>query len=175
MQAVMVEPLRKHPGKEERVIANVFAHLALTVERRRGAVNRIGLQQHLAHVTERTPVSISDLVESFGFAEFGEQVGYIVMHFRAAHANFIVIAFNHFLEKPLKRIRFRYHLATPFPCTTPLMPLRRHRPGTSFSKLGNADSYECSMGSLGYLKQVISEVPMHFGSSTNRLLKADGQ
>jgi hypothetical protein len=41
------------------------------------------------------------------------------MHFRAAHANFIVIAFNHFLEKPLKRIRFRYHLVTPFPCTTP--------------------------------------------------------
>jgi len=31
------------------------------------------------------------------------------------------------------------------------------------------------MGTLGYLKQVICEITLHFGSSTNRVLKADGQ
>ena len=110
--------------KNKRVVANVLAHLALTIERRSRTVDRIGFQQHLAYVAERTTVCIFDLVESFCFAEFGEQVGHVIMHFRAAHANLVIISFNYFLEKPLQWIRFRYHLVTPFPCTTPFLPLR---------------------------------------------------
>ena len=125
----MIQALRKHAGEEKRVVANVFAHLALTIEGRSGPINGIGLQQHLAYIAQRAAVCIFDLVESFCFAEFGEQVGHVVMHFRAAHANLAIISFNYFLEKPLQWIRFRYHLVTPFPCTTPSMPLRRHRPG----------------------------------------------
>ena len=128
----MVDALRKHSGKEERVIANVFAHLALTIKGWRWPVDGIRFQQHLAYIAQGAAVCVFDLVESFCFAEFGEQVGDIVMHFRAAHANVTIISFNYFLEKLLQRIRFRYHLVTPFPCTTPSYavtssPLRHKR------------------------------------------------
>ena len=42
------------PAKKQCVIADVFAHLALAIERRRGAVDRIGFQQHLADIGQRT-------------------------------------------------------------------------------------------------------------------------
>jgi hypothetical protein len=41
--------------------------------------------------------------------------------------------------------------------------------------LGNADKYECSMSTLGYLRQVISKVTAHFGSKTTGVLRAEGQ
>ena len=43
-QPEMVDALRKHPGEEQSVIANMLAHLAFAIEGRRGAVDRIGLQ-----------------------------------------------------------------------------------------------------------------------------------
>src|SRR5579864_8834450 len=120
---MMIQALRKHAGKEEGIVANVFAHLALTVKRWRGPVDRIGLQHHLAQIAQRTSVSILDFVESFSFAEFSEQIGNVCMHFRVAQAYFTIVPFNYFLEKHLERTGFRYHLITPFPCATWLTPL----------------------------------------------------
>src|SRR5689334_43220 len=110
----MVESLRKHAGKKQRIVANMFSHLALAIERWRGPINRIGFKQHLAHIAQGASVSIFDFVECFRFAEFSEKVGYVSMHFRAAQTDFVIVPFNYFLEKPLERIRFSYHLITPF-------------------------------------------------------------
>src|SRR5438270_2489942 len=113
-QAIFVEALREHAGEEERVIADVFAHLALTIKGRSRPVDGIRFQQHLAYIAQRATICVFDFVESLCFTKFGEQVRDIVMHLRAAHANVTIISFNNFLEKLLQWIRFRYHLVTPF-------------------------------------------------------------
>src|SRR5579871_2935433 len=124
-QTMMIQALRKHAGKEECIVANMLAHLALTIKRRRGPVDRIGLQNHLAQIAQRASVIVFNFVESFGFAEFGKQVSYVRMNFRAAQAHFTIVAFNYFLEKYLERTGLRNHLITPFPCATLLTPEKR--------------------------------------------------
>ena len=49
-QAEVIDAFGKHPGEEKGVIADVFAYLALAVERGRGTEHRIRFHQHLADI-----------------------------------------------------------------------------------------------------------------------------
>jgi hypothetical protein len=135
----MIQTFRKHAGKEERVIANVLAHLALAVKGSRGPIDRIRFQEHFTQIAQGASLSVPDLVQRFRYAELGQQVGDIRMHFRVAHTHLVIVAFNYLLKKPLQRTRFRNHLNTPFramlfaPGKTPSPPGRKHQ------QLGNAD------------------------------------
>src|SRR5579859_3283800 len=109
----MVQAFGKHSGKEQRVVANMLAHLALAVERGSQPINRIGLQQQLAYVMQRTAFRIADLVQRIALAELGQQIGYIVLHVIAADARLIIGKSHHLLKELLQRIRFMDHKYTP--------------------------------------------------------------
>src|ERR1051326_1771832 len=87
-QAILVKPLRKHAAEEKGIVADMLAHLAFAIERGRRAVYRVRFQKHLAEVAQPAPISATDLVQSFSFAEFSQKIGYIGLHFRTAHAYF---------------------------------------------------------------------------------------
>src|SRR5947209_12838172 len=98
-QTALVQALREHPGEEQRVIANVLAHLALVIKRRRGAIDGVGFQQHFSYVAETAAITISDLVQSFGLAKLGEKIGHVTVDFRTAYPHFSVIALYNFLKE----------------------------------------------------------------------------
>ena len=74
-QAGVIERFRKHSGKEERIIANVFPYLALAIKGRRRSIDGIGGKQHCAHIAQRFAIFVFDLVEVLTLAEFRQQVG----------------------------------------------------------------------------------------------------
>src|ERR1019366_4541800 len=109
-QAVVVDALGKHSGEEQGVIANVLADLALAVKGRRRPVNGIGLQQHLAHVVQRTPSGIANLVQLLALAELRENVDDVILHFGIAQSDVTIeVVVNQFGEQPLQRVRFWNH------------------------------------------------------------------
>src|SRR5437868_7417829 len=87
-QAEAVDALWKHPGKEQRVVANVLADLALAVEGWSWAIDGIGFEQHFANIGERAPGGIADLEQLLRVAELGEQVGNVSGQLRIAQTNF---------------------------------------------------------------------------------------
>ena len=90
------------PDKKQNVVANMFAHLALAVERRRGAVNRIGLQQHLADIAQRAALSVAHFVELLGLAELAQHICDVVLHLGIAQTNLAVeVIVNQFSEQTL--------------------------------------------------------------------------
>src|SRR5271170_4068656 len=113
-QVEMIDALRKHPGKEKRVIPDVLANLALPIKRRRGAVNRIRFDQHLANVSERSASAIANLEQLFDFAELGHQMRDIVDNLRVAYPNLLcIMPSNKLNKKLLQRMRFRNHFSGP--------------------------------------------------------------
>src|SRR6202166_3427308 len=59
-QAIMVDTLRKHSRVKQRKVANVLADLAFAIKRGRWTVDRVRLDQHLAHIVQRLPRRIAD-------------------------------------------------------------------------------------------------------------------
>src|SRR5580692_701487 len=120
----MIDALGKHPGEEQRVVANMFSHLALTIERRRGAVHGIGLNQHLADIGDLTVVGIANLEKLLGVAKLREQVGYVSDNLRITNTDlFRIMPADQILKQRLQRMRFRSHKLCP--------PELRANPGVS--------------------------------------------
>jgi hypothetical protein len=63
MAAVGAHRLGIHAGNKQRVVADVLAQRALGIERRRGAVHRVGGQHHLVELFDRTAHLVAHLVE----------------------------------------------------------------------------------------------------------------
>src|SRR6266849_498328 len=107
----MIDALGKHSGEKQRVVANVLAHLALAVERRRRPVDGIGLQQHFAKVSKRTVSRIMNLEQLIGVAELRQQMRHISDDLRIANVDLLgIMASNQFLKKLTQWMRFRNHL-----------------------------------------------------------------
>ena len=88
-QPEMIDAFGEHSGEEQRVVADVFAHLALAIERRRGTVDRIGFKQHLADIRQRTVGRVVNLEELIGFAELRQQMRNVGDDLRVANANLV--------------------------------------------------------------------------------------
>src|ERR1700682_1568504 len=86
-QPEVINAFRKHPGEEKRVVTNMLSHLAFTVERRRGAKDRVGFREHLADVGQGLLGSVADLEHLLRFAELTQQVGYVVNDLGIANAD----------------------------------------------------------------------------------------
>ncbi len=92
----------------------MLAHLALAVERRRRAIDGVGLEQHLANVVERALVGIAQLQHLLDLAELGQHVDDVVLHLGVAQSNVAVeVVMNEFGEQRLQRVRFRNHVLVP--------------------------------------------------------------
>ncbi len=103
----MIDALGKHSGEEQRVIADVLAHLPLAVEGRRRTIDGIRLDQHLAHISNRFAGLIVDFEELLDITEFRQQVSHIVHHLWIADANFFgVMPADQFDKQLLQRMRF---------------------------------------------------------------------
>ena len=90
------------PDEEQRVVADVLAHLALAVERRRRPVNRVGFEQHLADIVERALVGIAKLKHLLDFAELRQHVDDVVLHLGIAQADVTVeVVVDQFAEQRL--------------------------------------------------------------------------
>ena len=101
----------KHSREKQRVIADVLAHLALAIERRRWTVDGIGLKQHLANVVERALVGVANLEHLFDFAELRQHVDDVVLHLGVAQTDVAVeVMVNQFTEQAVQRMRFRNHV-----------------------------------------------------------------
>ena len=110
-QPEMIDALGKHAGEKQRVVADVFAHLALAIERRRGAVDGIGFEQHLADIGQRTIGRVMNLEQLIGFAELRQQMRNIGDDLRIANADFFGVVPSHqILKQLLQRMRFRNHI-----------------------------------------------------------------
>ena len=75
------------PAKEQGVVADVLAHLALAIERRRGSVHGIGFEQHFAHIVQRAVGGVANLEQLLRVAKLGQQVGDIADQLRIANAD----------------------------------------------------------------------------------------
>src|ERR1700682_4153987 len=90
-QPEVINAFRKHPGEEKRVVTNMLSHLAFTVERRRGAKDRVGFREHFADVGKRLFSGIADLEQLLRLAELTQQVGNIVDDLGIANADLFSI------------------------------------------------------------------------------------
>jgi hypothetical protein len=97
----VVDAFGEHSGEEQRVVANMFAHLAFAVERGRWSIDRIRFHQHLANIRECTPGGIANPEELLHFAELGDQVSDVVDDERIAQANFFRVMPTHKLHEEL--------------------------------------------------------------------------
>ncbi len=86
-QTEVIDAFGKHSGEKQSVVADVFAHLALAVKRRSGAVDGIGLQQHFSDVGQWTVRGIANLEKLLGFTELGQQMRDISDDLRIANAD----------------------------------------------------------------------------------------
>src|SRR5580704_19233355 len=110
----MIDAFREHPSKEECVISDVFANLALAIERRRGTVYRIGLDQHFADVREGFVRAVANLEQLLDFAKLGHEVRDVVHNLRVADPNLLgIVTANEFNKQLLQRVRFRNHYSGP--------------------------------------------------------------
>src|SRR5947207_8087378 len=109
-QAKVVDALREHAGKKQRVIADVFAHLAFAVERRSGPKDRIRFDEHFADIPERFTGGVADLEQLPCITKFRQQMRDVVYDLRIANADLFGIVASYKLNKKLlKRMRFRNH------------------------------------------------------------------
>ena len=113
-QAEVIDAFREHPRKEECVIPDVLANLALAIERRRGTVHRIGLDQHFADIGEGFVRAVANLEQLLDFAELGHEMGDVVHDLRVANPNLLsIVPANEFNKQLLQRVRFRNHCSGP--------------------------------------------------------------
>src|SRR6202451_3075769 len=113
-EAEVIDALGKHAGKEECVISDVFANLALTIERRRGTVDRIGFDQHLAHISDWLVGSITYLQQLLDLAKLGHEMRDVVHNLRVANPDLLgVVPANQLNKQLLQRMRFRNHCSEP--------------------------------------------------------------
>jgi hypothetical protein len=83
-QPEVIDALRKHSGKEERVISDMLANLAFAIERGRRSVDRIRFDEHFTDVSQRPASGVADLEQLLDFAELGHQMRDIVHNLRVA-------------------------------------------------------------------------------------------
>ncbi len=100
-QAKMIDRLGEHAGEEERVIADVLAHLALAVKRGRLAEYGIGFEQHFADVVQLLPGGVADAPQLIDLGELRQHVGDVLAHLRIAQADALVEMFADQREKEL--------------------------------------------------------------------------
>ena len=106
----MIDAFGEHAGKEERVVSDVLAHLALAVKGRSWAKHRVGFHQHFANIGKRLPGRPADLVELLYVTEFREQMCDVTHDLRIADSDFLgVVPTDEFNEKFLQRMRFWNH------------------------------------------------------------------
>jgi len=77
-KAEVIDALREHAGIKQSTVADVFVDLTLTVKRRCGPEHRIGFDQHLTQISERSSGSITDLRQLVPFRKLGQELRYIV-------------------------------------------------------------------------------------------------
>ena len=70
-EAVVVQAFREHTRKEQGEIADVLADLALAIEGRSGTVDRVGFEQHSAHIVDGAIGGIMNFEELLSVAELG--------------------------------------------------------------------------------------------------------
>ena len=109
----------------------MLADLALAIERRRGSIDRVRLQKHLADVVQPPALCVAHLVELLDLAELAQHIGNVVLNFGIAYADVVVeVIVNQFGEKLLKCVRFWNHSVTllglPFPSSQQVV--MRHLP-----------------------------------------------
>src|SRR5271157_2312632 len=122
----MVDALREHAGVELRKVANMLANLALAVERGRRAVDRVRLDQHLAHIVQRLPRRIADFQQLLGIAKLRQQMCDVAHDLRVANSNLLgIMPADQFTKQLLQRMRLRnFHGPTSLPNRTPMVPYR---------------------------------------------------
>jgi len=119
-QAEVIDAFGKHPGEEKGVIADVFAHLALAVERGCRPKHGIRFHQHLADIGQRLAFSIADPEQFLDIAKLGHQVGDVVHDLRVAQSNlFGIVPAHEFDEQLLQGMRFRNHSGSHLLFTSP--------------------------------------------------------
>ena len=87
-----------------------FANLALAIERRRGAVHRIGFDQHLADIGYGLVRAVANLEQLLDFAKLGHEMRDVVDDLRVADPNLLgIVPADQFHKELLQRMRFRNH------------------------------------------------------------------
>src|SRR5580698_78219 len=113
-QTEVIDALRKHARKEECVISNMLANLALAIERRRGTIDRIGFDQHLAYIGDWLVSSVAYFEQLLNLAELGHEMRDVVYDLRVANPNLLgVVPANQLNKQLLQRMRFRNHRLGP--------------------------------------------------------------
>ena len=88
------------PRQEEREVADVFANLALTLER--GGIERgIRFDQHFPHVFQVFPAAVADFVELVGVKEIDQQVGQVPRHLMIVEVELVIEVFPDQLSEQL--------------------------------------------------------------------------
>ena len=115
----MINALGKHAGEEQHIIADVFAHLALAIERGRWPIDRIGFQQHFSNVIQPAALGIANFEQLFGLAELSEDITDVVLHLRITQTNITLkVVMNELGEEFLQRMRFFDHVLCPLQART---------------------------------------------------------
>src|SRR6185437_16161451 len=109
-QAVVIDALGKHAGKEQRVVANVLSHLTFAVKRGSWAVYGVRFQYHFSDVVDRFSRGGDHSEELLCVTELGEQRRNVIYDLGIANPDlFRVAPTNQLKEKLFQRFRFRIH------------------------------------------------------------------